>query len=144
FGGNLRLGKMAYIAPGAYYQRTAIRHTDRTDVTVPAITDDVKVRSVQIPVLFGVGLMTPTAGARSFGVRVFAGPSATIITGVDTNTFGLTKDDYRQTTWGGQFGAGVDISTLTVDASYEKGFNNELHGSSGKRNVLRAQVGVKL
>jgi hypothetical protein len=63
---------------------------------------------------------------------------------VDKNTFGLTKDDYRQTTWGGQFGAGVDFSTITFDASYEKGFNNELHGSDAKRNVIRGVFGVKL
>ena len=144
FGGNLRLGGMAYIAPGAYYQRTAVKRTERDAVTLNTITDDVAVHSVYLPVLFGVGLMSPAAGARSFGLRAFVGPAATIVTSVESNALNLTKDDYRQTTWGGQFGVGVDISTITLDASYEKGFTNELHGSDAKRNVIRGVFGVKL
>lgn len=144
FGGNLRLGRNGYIAPGAYYQRTSLSRTDRDAVTLTTITDNVDVHSVHLPVLFGFGLMTPSAGARSFGLRVFAGPAATVITSVKANQFNLTKDDFHQTTWGGEVGAGVDFSTVTFDASYEKGFTNELHGSDGKRNVIRGIFGVKL
>jgi len=144
FGGNLRIGKMAYMAPGAYYQRTALRRTERDDVTLTSITDDVDVHSVYFPLKFGVGLMSPSAGARSFGLRIFAGPAATVITSVKANAFGLTKDDFKQTTWGGEMGVGLDFSTITLDASYEKGFTNEIHGSDAKRNVLRGVFGVKL
>src|SRR5262249_20282267 len=142
FGGNLRVGGTGYIAPGAYYQRTAIRTTVKNDFSPTTVTDDVAVHSVYLPVKFGLGLISSAAGARSFGLRVFAGPAATIVTSVKPNAFGLTKDDYKQTTWGGEAGVGVDLSTVTFDASYEKGFTNELHGSDAKRNVLRGVFGV--
>ncbi len=144
FGGNLRLGGMTYIAPGAYYQRTSVKETQRDNITLTSLTDNVDVHSLYIPVKFGLGLMSPGAGARSFGMRIYAGPAATIITSVKPNAFGLTKDNYRQTTWGAEGGVGLDFSTLTFDASYEKGLTNELHGSDAKRNVLRGVFGVKL
>lgn len=144
FGGNLRIGGMGYIAPGAYYQRTSLKHTVRDDVTLTTITDNVTVNSLYLPLKFGLGLTSPSAGARSFGLRAYAGPAATIITTVKPNTFGITKDDYNKTTWGAELGAGLDFSTLTFDASYEKGLSDEFKGGNTKRNVIRGVFGVKL
>jgi hypothetical protein len=144
FGGNLRLGGIGYIAPGAYYQRTSLKHTVRDDVTLTSITDDVSVHSVYLPLKFGLGLTSPSAGARSFGLRAYAGPAATIVTDVKPNTFGLTKDDFNKTTWGAELGVGLDLSTVTFDASYEKGLSKEFKSSDTKRNVLRGVFGVKL
>ena len=45
---------------------------------------------------------------------------------------------------GAEIGAGLDLSTLTFDASYEKGLTDEFHGSNTKRNVIRGVFGVKL
>jgi len=144
FGGNLRLGGTFYVAPGAYYQRTSLKHTVKDDVTLTTITDNVSVNSLYLPLKFGLSLSSPTAGARSFGLRVYAGPAATRITSVKANAFGITKDDYNATTWGAEVGAGLDLSTLTFDASYEKGLSDEFKGIDTKRNVIRGVFGVKL
>jgi hypothetical protein len=144
FGGNLRIGGTGYIAPGAYYQRTSLKHTERPDVSLPPITDDVSVNSLYLPLKFGFGLMSPSEGARSFGLRAYAGPAATLITKVKPNAFGITKADYHSTSWGAEIGAGLDFSTVTFDASYEKGLTDEFHGSDTKRNVIRGVFGVKL
>ena len=144
FGGNVRLGGLGYIAPGAYYQRTSLQHTVRDDVTLASITDNVSVHSLYLPLKFGLGLTSPSVGARSFGVRAYAGPAATIITDVKPNLFGLTKDAFNKTTWGAEIGAGFDFSTLTFDASYEKGLSKEFKSSDTKRNVIRGVFGVKL
>lgn len=142
FGGNLRMGGMGYFAPGAYYQRTSLKHTDRSGVSLPPLTDDLSVNSLYLPLKFGLSLASP--GVRSFGLRAYAGPAATIITDVKPNTFGITKDDYNKTTWGAEVGAGLDFSTLTFDASYEKGLSNEFKTGDTKRNVIRGVFGVKL
>lgn len=144
FGGNLRIGGTGYIAPGAYYQRTSLKHTVKDDVTLNTITDDVAVNSLYLPLKFGLGLTSKSVGARSFGLRAYAGPAATIITTVKPNTFGITKEDYNHTTWGAEFGAGLDLSTVTFDASYEKGLSDEFKTGDTKRNVIRGVFGVKL
>ena len=162
FGGNLRIGGMGYIAPGAYYQRTSLKHTVRDNVTLTTITDEVTVNSVYLPLKFGLGLTSPSAGARSFGLRAYAGPAATIITTVKPNTFGITKDDYNKTTWGAELGAGLFLVVLVeffqvaldegsfdgagadgVDAQGFWIFDGELAGH-GKDRALAGAVGKAL
>ena len=86
--------------------------------------------------------LSPDPGAA--GLRLYAGPTVTIVTSVADNDFGIVKDDYESTIWGGVLGAGVDVSTLTIDVNYEVGLSKVFKADDdAKQSVLRGLVGFK-
>ena len=143
-GGNLRLGGKLYVSPGAYYQRTSTQITEKDSLTLATIRDVVGVNAVYIPLKLGVNLSSNAASAGSFGLRLYGGPSMTLVTSVSSNTLGLTKADYEGTSYGLEAGAGLDLSALTLDLSYEKGLSKVLQGSNTKQQVIRATLGFRL
>jgi hypothetical protein len=143
-GGNLRLGGKLYVSPGAYYQRTSTQITQKDSVTFQDIKDAVGVNAVYVPLKLGVNLSSNAASAGSFGLRLYGGPSMTMVTSVSSNTFGLTKADYEGTSYGLEAGAGLDISAITIDLSYEKGLSKVLQASNTKQQVIRATFGFRL
>ena len=144
-GGNLRFGGRAYFAPGIYWQHTSLEATAIDDATLESVTDDLEVSSIHIPVHVGYNLSTGDAMSMgSLGFRVYAGPTLTVVTDVDDNAFLITKDDYEDSIFGAQVGAGLDLSTLTLDASYEFGLSNVFKaGEERKQNAMRALLGLK-
>jgi hypothetical protein len=95
---------------------------------------------------FGYNLSSGDAMSMgSLGFRVYGGPSATMIMDVDDNAFLIEKDDYKDTIWGAQVGAGLDLSSVTIDASYEWGLSNVFKNDTDdkKQNVARGMVGLK-
>ena len=151
FGGNLRFGGRLYFSPGLYYQSTGFEATGSDTISFDTIEEAVGVNSIQIPVYVGYNLTgaADAASPGSLGVRVYAGPSLSWVTSVADNDFGLTKDDYASSIIGGVLGAGVDISTFTIDLSYEIGltevFADDFTGGTdvAKQNVLRGLVGLR-
>lgn len=140
-GGQVRFGGRAYIAPGLFYQRTALEASLIDTVGVGDITDVVGTNAFYIPVHFGISL-SPSPGQA--GLRLYVGPSVTIVTSVGDNEFGAEKDDYESTIFGGVLGAGVDISSLTLDLNYEIGLSTVLKADdNAKQNVLRALIGFR-
>ncbi len=144
FGGNLRFGGSVYLSPGAYVQRTSLRITRRDALTATTVKDVVGVNSVYVPLKVGFNLSTNAASPGSVGLRVFGGPALTIISSVKANDLGITKDDYESTHLGLEAGAGLDLTVLTIDVSYEKGLGKTFKNSTAKQDVLRALFGIKL
>lgn len=142
-GGNIRLGEKAYIAPGVYFQRTNIQLSQKDTVSTGTIEDIVGVQSVHLPLLVGVNMSTNPNGP-GLGFRLFGGPALTIVNKVDSNKFGITKDDYKSTSVGIQGGAGLDLAVLTFDVSYEAALGKVLKNSDAKQQTLRAAIGFKL
>jgi hypothetical protein len=140
-GGQARFGGRVYIAPGLFYQRTALEASLIDTVGVGDITDVVGTNAFYIPVHFGINL-SPSPGQA--GLRLYAGPSVTVVTSVGDNEFGAEKDDYESTIFGGVLGAGVDVSSLTLDLNYEVGLSTVLKADDkAKQNVLRALIGFR-
>ena len=133
-GANVRMGSMPYFSPGVYFQKTAIEVTGLDSLGVSDITDVIGATSVYIPLKVGVNLA---------GLRIFAGPSLTIMTGVDSNDFGITKDDYKDTHTGLEAGLGFNIAIVTIDASYEKGLSDVYTQTGTKQDVMRLYAGVQ-
>ncbi len=142
-GGQLRFGGKTYVAPGIFWQYTSLEAPGVDAATLESVTDDLEVASLQIPVHVGFNLggnMTPG----SFGLRLYGGPSVTMVTQVEDNAFLITKDDYESTIFGAQVGAGFDILALTFDANYEFGLTNVFKADEDtKQNAARATVGLK-
>lgn len=142
-GGQVRFGGKGYVAPGIFWQHTSLEATTVDDATLEEVTDDLEVSSLQIPVHLGYNL-GGGMGAGSFGFRLYGGPSLTMVTQVKDNAFLITKDDYEDTIFGAQLGAGFDIATLTFDANYEFGLTNVFKADEDtKQNAARATVGLK-
>jgi hypothetical protein len=143
-GGTVRFGGALYLAPGVYYQQTGFEATATNDVTLDTITESVGVSAFHIPVY--VGLIVGGTSASSPGLRVYAGPTATLVTSVADNDFGLVTDDYESTIWGGTIGAGFDLTAITFDLNYEIGLTDvfsDPDAVGAKQNVLRGLVGIK-
>ena len=145
-GGNLRFGGRGYLSPGLFWEHTALEATAVDDATLEEVTDNLEVTSIRVPLHFGYNLSAGDAMSMgSMGFRVYGGPSATMIMDVDDNAFGITKDDYKSSIFGAQVGAGVDLSSITIDASYEWGISNVFKDDAEdhKHNVARGMVGLK-
>ena len=143
FGGNLRVGGKAYVAPGVYLQRTNIQLTQKDTLTAGNIQDVVGVTSVHVPLLLGVNLSS-NANGPGLGLRLFGGPSLTVVSKVASNDFGITKDDFKSSSVGVQGGAGLDLAVLTFDVSYEASLGKVLKNSDAKQQTVRATVGIKI
>ncbi|HUG27766.1 MAG TPA: hypothetical protein VMK53_05650, partial [Gemmatimonadales bacterium] len=75
-GVDLRLGTAFFLQPGVHYQQTGLE--------VGGTTMDV--RSVHVPVLFGIRL-----GAGVAGVRIVGGPAATFVRSVNDDPGGVMQ-----------------------------------------------------
>ncbi len=140
-GGQVRFGGNQYVAPGLFYQRTALEASVADTIGIGDITDVVGTNALYIPVHFGISLSPSPDQA---GLRLYAGPSLTIVTSVADNDFGIVKDDYESTIFGGVLGVGADVSTLTLDLNYDIGLSNVFKDDDkAKQNVLRALVGLR-
>lgn len=158
---RLKFNKL-YIQPEAIYNH---RSTKLEYEVVPVIDVDnqrvgaktsMKIGTVDIPVLLGFYLVKN----KMFNFRIFAGPEISFssnksveyqYTTGDGEDFNgevvdpVTVDDFNQTTWYMQAGAGVDVLFLTFDVRYEKGLS-DLYNKSDfnfKNNVWVFTLGFK-
>ena len=144
FGGNLRFGGgKAYLAPGFYFQRANLQLTQKDTLTAGNLQDVVGVQSLHIPLVVGLNMSDNPTGS-GVGFRLFAGPTANVITKVQPNDFGIAKGDFKSTNWGILGGAGLDISRVTVDVSYEASLSKVMENSDARQQSLRAAFGFKL
>jgi len=122
------------------------------------VRSDMKIGTFDIPVIAGFKLLD----TKLLNVRVFAGPEISFSTskslsytyttdnGEDFNgeipeDSKLSVDDFNQTTWYMQAGAGLDVLFLTFDIRYEKGLSDLYNGGNVnfKNNVWVFTLGFK-
>lgn len=128
-GVDLRLGSAFFLQPGVHYQQTGLE--------IGGTAMDV--RSVHVPVLFGLRL-----GAGVAGVRIVGGPAATFIRSVNDDPGGVRQDLLRERRIGGMLGAGVDVMGLSVDLTGEMGLDNFYRtGSDQKLRTFRLSGGFR-
>jgi len=101
------------------------------------VRSDLKIGTFDIPVLFGFKIVK----TKLLNIRFFAGPELSFATSKslsyeyttgDGEEFNgevpddskLSVDDFNQTTWYMQAGAGIDVLFLTFDIRYEKGLSD--------------------
>ena len=144
-GGQVRLGGKGYVAPGLFWQHSSLEATEIDDATLDEVTDNLEVDAVVVPVHVGYNFAKGNGMETDVvGMRVYGGPTLTMVTDVDDNAFGVTKDDYESTVLGAQLGAGVDVASLTIDAHYEFGLSNTFKADEDtKQNAARATLGIK-
>jgi hypothetical protein len=141
--------KKFYVQPEAYFsfERGALQ-TSFGDPLNPgspiSISQTVNLFSVDIPLLLGYKLID----LRLLRLRIWAGPVVSYILtkqyGLSINGFDqpsrIVADDFKNSTWSAQVGAGIDFLKLTFDVGYDIGLQNFLAISSLNNFGLRNNV----
>jgi hypothetical protein len=115
-------------------------------VTASGLENGVKFTSLDVPVLIGTKI-----GAAGFGLRLNTGPVFTLMLDNEQN-FGQAASsafngEFKDNSIGWQFGVGLDIGKLNVDARYESGLT-EINSAGGypttKLNLYTIGIGFRI
>jgi Outer membrane protein beta-barrel domain len=138
-GGSAVFGKKFYVEPGVFWQQKSSKLEDLTNVSEDTKFD---LKGIRIPVSVGYKLINDEKGL--LGLRIFGGGSAFILTAVSEGD----KSDYKSTAWGLFAGAGVDISLVFLDLSYEWSLTDVADDLSsaeiGKSRSLFVNAGIRI
>jgi hypothetical protein len=139
-GGTIVFGPGPYFEGGAFY---ATKGAEYQEATTNATFDN-DLNGVRIPLMIGFNVI-PVSEGSSLGLRVFGGGSAFIVTSV--NVRGLKLEDFNSPSWGVFAGAGLDISMIFLDVSYEWSLTDASELSTvdiGQTRSLVATAGIRL
>jgi hypothetical protein len=147
-GAFIRIGSKVYFQPEANYQVVSGVLNKSRGATVQS--QDYTLKTIKVPALIGVRLMHK--GPVNF--RVMAGPAFTYVLDkkidpsiVDELWPIQSVDDFKNSSWSVQMGAGLDVLFLTLDIRYEMGVVNMYGGKSEfdiKNNLFNVSLGIKL
>jgi len=116
-------------------------------VTQTGQENNVKFTSLDVPVLIGTKI-----GAAGFGLRLNTGPVFTFMLNEPKQNFGQAASSsfngkFKDATLAWQFGVGLDIGKLNIDARYESGLS-EINSAGGypttKLNLYTIGVGFRV
>jgi hypothetical protein len=116
-GGSVEFGEKLYFEPGIFYM-TENAEATTVDNGVNTFTD-AKFSGLRIPLAVGLNVLGNTESA--FGLRVFGGGSAFLLTSVSD---GLNKNDFSSPEWGVFAGVGLDLALFYLDWSYQWSVTN--------------------
>lgn len=106
---------------------------------VNSITKKVRISNIDIPIMFGYSFIDNAL----FKLRVMAGPVASLMVkkDIEIKREGIKEDfgksDLNGLLWSIQFGAGIDVWKLTLDARYELSLN-EISKETAEKMKSRA------
>lgn len=103
-----------------------------------------KFTSIDVPLLFGAKI-----GAFGFGGRFYTGPLVSFAINKDQSfsaaAGNATSLDYKDQNFAWQFGAGLDIRSISLDLRYEAGLTKQTYGDSRTRiNLFNLSLAYKL
>jgi hypothetical protein len=141
-------GASFYVQPEAYIGSKGNKFISFTQDNGNEVQAEGKVKftTLDVPVLFGTKF-----GAKNLNFRVMAGPVISFI--LDENsTFSSAYQqatdfsNYKNQALGAQFGAGVDVGSISVDLRYEAGLSNisKSEKYSQKPNLFQLSLGFKI
>ncbi len=119
-GASYKRGRFFYWEIGATYNNSVYNLFDTT-VTPGSLLDGVfSVRSIDVPVTFGVNFLSFVN--RLGGLRVFVSAVPSFALGIADNGLGISKDQINTYNFYGQAGVGVDVLFLFLEVGYKYGF----------------------
>lgn len=156
FGVFLRIGQRIYIQPELIWlTQGSIFKTPLSGGSLSPFTQEVSLKTIQIPVLIGIKLID----LKMVSIRVFGGPTASVVqnktieNGIDNLINPITSADISDMIWSFQFGGGVDVFGLTLDIRYNVGLVNiinkvqigdDLIPFESKTNGFSVSIGYKI
>jgi len=127
FGAFVRIGRNVYVQPEVNFltQGSIFKRPSITGGLSP-FEQKVELKTIQIPFLIGMKVFNK----KIVNVRIFAGPSASIITEKEIKTTSgsgwidpIKDANIEDLIWNIQLGAGVDVLMFTLDVRYNIGVN---------------------
>ena len=126
FGAFARIGgSKLYLQPELLYNSITTTYTYSIKNTLglmQSFSNDVKLKTFQIPILLGYKLLD----LKLASIRAFTGPAASFVTnkGIQDLTTQI-KDNFTSNSmaWAWQVGAGVDVLMFTFDIRYDLGLS---------------------
>lgn len=131
-------------ALGLNFQPEIYYSSKMTKVTDGNYSNDIKLNSIDVPLLVGFKI-----GTFGIGGRAYTGPMASFIINQD-QSFGtaignIGRLNFKDQNYAWQFGLGVDIVKLSVDLRYEKGLTNLSNsGYDQKLNLFNLTASYRL
>ncbi len=138
-----------YIQPEVYFTKKGgdFQYSNTGNI----YTQQSSFKTVDVPLLFGIKILD----FKAFNFRLMAGPVASFITdksvsyqvnGVNLPAVPSPTLNFKNTIWGFQAGAGIDILNFTLDVRYEWGINNisDYSEMTSKTKILHVGLGMKL
>jgi len=134
---RINLGRI-YIQPEAYYNSKGGEYIDKINLSTVNSFD---LKAVDVPALVGIKLINQKA----FNLRILAGPVFSFVT--DKSVKGqLSESALKDNFFGWQYGAGVDILFVTLDARMQS-YSTDLYSTpnfDSKSGTFVISLGVKL
>ena len=131
-------GKRFYLNPEFLYT------VSNNKLTVGGVTDAVKTKSIQVPVLLGLNLLN----LKVIKLNAFTGPAISFGSGYESDK--NLKYNLNKSTFDYQLGAGIDLLIFTLDVRYSWGLSDNLSSTNlgsnftTKANAFRISLGIKL
>lgn len=125
-----------YVQPEAYF---CTKGGDLSNVSGSGSFD---LKTLDVPVLLGYKIIDQ----KIVNLRLHSGPVFSFkINGDVDGINGIKNYNLRENCFAWQFGAGIDILFLTIDARYEKGLRSVVSNSvDAKNNMFLVSLGIKL
>ncbi|MGV3705769.1 MAG: porin family protein [Arcticibacter sp.] len=133
-----------YVQPEAYLAGKGGEFKSDNDGAGVNAEGKIRFTTLDVPVLLG-----SKVGFGPVNVRFMAGPVVSFV--LDKNLSGndvldaYKASNYKDQNWAAQFGAGVDISNVTVDLRYEAGLTDVSENDAiKKQNLWQLSLGFKI
>jgi hypothetical protein len=139
FGASVLIGNEFYIEPGLFYMHSTTDFSSTDD----DFDFETQLRGLRLPVALGFHIIGNEESA--IDLRVFGGPSAYFLTGVDSGPF--DRDDFESTQFGLFAGAGLDLFIFFLDLKYEwslTDLSSVQDFDIGQRRAFFTNAGIRL
>jgi len=122
-GSGSSFGAFARLGGSKIYLQPELLYSSKTGTyTTNSTTQDVKMQTIQIPVLLGYKMLD----LKIASIRAFTGPAASFVTnGSLKNLATQAKENFTSNNmlWAWQLGAGIDVLKFTLDMRYDLGLS---------------------
>ncbi|MDH3649941.1 MAG: PorT family protein [Saprospiraceae bacterium] len=142
FGLDLQLGGRFYVQPGIMWESATNELKQEFDERSNTFT----INRIRVPFMMGYKVLGPQT-SRLIDFRMFTGPNVSFTVSKDLGGDPLfNKDDFRNSVWGWNVGAGLDITILFVDVGYTFGLSEVFDSVQPgvRNNLFYANAGLRI
>lgn len=119
-GASYKRGKFLYWEVGATFNNSVYNLTDTALIPSSLLDGVFSVRSIDVPVKFGINVLTFVS--RIVGLRAYVSAVPSFTLGIGDNKLGISMDHINTFNLYGQVGIGVDVAFLFLEVGYNYGF----------------------
>lgn len=137
-------GEKFFFQPELQYRARTTQLTTKKDIALNTV--DIDMKTLDLPLQVGLNLLDLSL----VKIAIHAGPVISYNLSNDTkwntaiSSIDLKNVEYKDFITSGQIGISADVSSFTIDLSYEKGFSDISKDKLGKNDLFMVTVGFKI